>query len=225
MKTPEVLYEDNHLLVVVKPIGMPVQADASGDPDLATVLKAYIKEKYQKPGEVYLGIVHRLDRPVGGVMVFARTSKAAARLSDEIRRGGMDKRYLCAAEGHFAPGAWEDWLLKDAATNTSRVVPPGTPGAKDARLIQETVDEAEGLSLARVELLTGRSHQIRVQFASRGHALWGDARYNPHAKPGQDVALFAAELSFTHPTTKERLTFSARPHGRPWNLFSLERSL
>jgi len=225
VKTPEVLYEDNHLLVVVKPVGIPVQADSSGDPDLAGLLKAYIKEKYAKPGAVYLGIVHRLDRPVGGVMVFARTSKAAGRLSDEIRRGGMDKRYLCAAMGTFEDGEWTDWLLKDPSTNTSRTVPEGTPGAKDARLIQKTLERRDGMSLAEVELLTGRSHQIRVQFASRGHALWGDARYNPDSRPGQDIALFAASLSFTHPTTKERLTFRAEPKGRPWDLFQPERKL
>ncbi len=223
MRTPRILYEDNHILVVVKPKGMPVQADASGDADLATVLKEYIKVKYRKPGAVWLGIVHRLDRPVGGVMVFARTSKAAARLSDEIRRGEMNKRYLCVAKGEFSPGSWEDWLLKDSATNTSRTVPEGTEGAKNASLIQRTIAYEQGLSLTEVELLTGRSHQIRVQFSSRGHALWGDARYNPESKPGQDIALFAAELSFTHPTTKERLTFTASPEGVPWNLFEIER--
>lgn len=223
MRTPRILYEDNHVLVVVKPKGVPVQADASGDEDLATALKEYVKVRYQKPGAVWLGIVHRLDRPVGGVMVFARTSKAASRLSDEIRRGGMDKRYLCVAEGEFAPGRWEDWLLKDNASNTSRTVPEGTEGARDASLIQRTLAFRDGLSLTEVELLTGRSHQIRVQFSSRGHALWGDARYNPNSKPGQDIALFAAGLSFTHPTTKERLTFTASPEGTPWDLFETER--
>ncbi len=217
-----VLYEDNHLLVVVKPAGIPVQADASRDPDLLTLLKAYIAEKYHKPGAVYLGLVHRLDRPVGGVMVFARTSKAAARLSDAVRRGWMDKEYLCVACGAPPEGRYEDWLRKDAASNTSRVVPEGTPGAKDAALVLTPLDRRDGLSLCRVRLLTGRSHQIRVQLASRGTPLWGDARYNPQARPGQDIALFCQSLTFPHPVGGEPVTFSARPQGGVWELFARE---
>jgi len=215
-----VLYEDNHLLVVVKPRGVPVQADESGDPDMATILKAYIKEKYQKPGEVYLGIVHRLDRPVSGVMVFARTSKAASRLSEQIRTESMDKTYLCVARGEFPEGLWEDVLKKDERTHSSRVVKPGTPGGKTAQLIQETLAVKDGFSLCRVKLLTGRSHQIRVQFSSRNHPLWGDARYNPESRPGQDIALFACSLTLRHPTTKEMMTFTAEPTGKPWTWFS-----
>lgn len=218
----DVLYEDNHLLVVVKPVGMPVQADASGDTDLLTALKAYIKEKYQKPGDVYLGLVHRLDRPVGGVMVFARTSKAAARLSDQVRKNQMDKEYLCVACGSPAPGRYEDWLLKDAASNTSRTVRPGTPGAKDAALVLAPLAQRDGLALCRVELITGRSHQIRVQLSSRKTPLWGDARYNPASRPGQDIALFCRSLSFLHPVKKEKVTFTAAPAGGVWDRFAGE---
>jgi len=218
--TPSILYEDNHVLVAVKPKGIPVQGDASGDPDLLSLLKEYIKEKYKKPGAVYLGLVHRLDRPVGGVMVFARTSKAAARLSEQVRTGLMGKDYLCVVQGAPQSGTWRDFLVKDGRTNTSRVASPSDEGAKEAILTEEPVASRDGLTLCRVELKTGRSHQIRVQFSSRGFPLWGDARYNPTAKPGQDIALFAWRLTFNHPTTKERLTFSVLPEGRPWRDFA-----
>ena len=219
------LYEDNHLLVVVKKAGVPVQADESGDPDLLTLLKRDVKERYQKPGEVYLGLVHRLDRPVGGVMVFARTSKAAARLSETIRKEAMGKRYLCVAEGSAEDAELEDWLLKDAKTHSSRVVPAGTPGAKKALLRRRVLAVKDGYSLCEIELLTGRSHQIRVQMAHSGHPLWGDARYNPHAVPGQDIALFCRYLSFPHPVGGRTMTFTALPEGKIWAKFDLSSLL
>jgi 23S rRNA pseudouridine1911/1915/1917 synthase len=215
----KVLYEDNHLLVVDKPVNIPVQADASGDIDLLTMGKAYIKERYAKPGEVFLGLVHRLDRPVGGVVAFARTSKAAARLSEQLRTRDMSRGYLCIVRG--APptrGTLVHWLLKDEKNNTSRVVPEGTPGAKRAELSYETLESLDGLSLLSVHLMTGRSHQIRVQFASQGHALWGDARYGG-GKPGEQIALHAASLTLTHPTTRARMTFRSEiPTVFPWSL-------
>ncbi len=214
-----ILYEDNHLLVVVKPPHIPVQADASGDDDLLTLLKADIKTRYHKPGAVYLGLVHRLDRPVGGVMVFARTSKAAARLSAAIREGRMDKRYLCVACGQCPGGDLTDWLKKDGRTHSSWVADECTPGAKLAKLRYRTMAVREGLSLCDVTLLTGRSHQIRVQMAHSGHPLWGDARYNPAAKPGQDIALFCRSLAFPHPVGGRAMCFTARPEGGIWNLF------
>ena len=213
------LYEDNHLLVVVKPVGMPVQEDESRDPDLLSALKADIKERYQKPGAVYLGLVHRLDRPVGGVMVFARTSKAAARLSQALQEDRMHKEYYCVVKGDCPAGELRDWLLKDEKTHSSRVVPGGTPGAKEARLYREPLAHVEGYTLCRVRLFTGRSHQIRVQMQHSGFPLWGDARYNPAARPGQDIALFAYRLTLPHPVGGAEMSFSARPTGGIWAKF------
>jgi 23S rRNA pseudouridine1911/1915/1917 synthase len=213
------LYEDNHILVVVKPVGIPVQADASGGDDLLSLLKADIKVRYQKPGAVYLGLVHRLDQPVGGVMVFARTSKAAGRLSAALRDGKIKKRYLCVTQADAPGGILADYLLKDTRTYSSRVVPEGTPGAKLARLRYEPLARERGLTLCRVALYTGRSHQIRVQLSHSGYPIWGDARYNPQARPGQDIALFCQSLSFPHPVGGQPVTFSALPSGSPWTFF------
>ena len=219
----EILYEDNHLLAVVKPPNLPVQADRSGDDDLLSIMKRYIGNKYQKPGNVYLGLVHRLDRPVGGVMVLARTSKAAARLSAAFAAHQQDKRYLAVVRGSL-PGRMtlEDDLLKDGATGMVRVVPAGTPGAKHARLCTRPLARREDLTLAEVTLYTGRAHQIRVQHARAGHPLWGDARYGG-GKPGQQIALWAASLEIEHPTRHEPLRFSAPPpDAGAWAMFSPE---
>ena len=207
-----VLYEDNHLLVVEKPANVPVQADASGDEDLLSACKGYIKEKYQKPGEVYLGLVHRLDRPVGGVMVFARTSKAAARLTEQFSAHKARKRYAAIVEGS-APGEGRlaDFLWKDERTNTTSVVPEGTPGAKPARLSYRTLMRADGLSLLDVDLQTGRPHQIRVQLSHSGFPIKGDQRYNPNARVGDQIRLWAYALTIAHPTLKEPMTFYALP--------------
>lgn len=219
MKPLDILYEDNHLLVAVKPCNLPSQADASGDDDMLTLLKAYIKEKYNKPGAVYLGLVHRLDRPAGGVMVFARTSKAAARLSAQMKAGQFRKKYRCVCQGTPPSGALQDWLLKDTRANRVRVVPANTPGAKEARLEVAPLDMREGLTLCAVALDTGRSHQIRVQLAHAGAPLYGDQRYNAGAKPGQQLALWSYQLGFCHPTTGEVLVFQARPQGEIWDNF------
>ena len=207
----DVLYEDNHLLVVVKPPNLPVQADSSGDDDLLSIMKRYVGNKYQKPGNVYLGLVHRLDRPVGGVMVLARTSKAAARLSAAFASHEQDKRYLAVLQGSL-PGeaALEDALLKDGRTGMVRVVPEGTPGSKAARLRTRPLARRGGLTLAEVTLYTGRAHQIRVQHAHAGYPLWGDARYGG-GRPGQQIALWAASLALEHPTRRERMRFAAPP--------------
>ena len=206
-----ILYEDNHVLVCIKPFNVPSQEDASGDEDMLTLLKAYLKEKYQKPGNVYLGLVHRLDRPAGGVMVFAKTSKAASRLSEQVRTGKLDKEYTlcCAKPPQPLSGTMEDYLVKDNAHNTVRTCAKNTPGAKIARLAYQTLKtRADGTALVQVSLFTGRSHQIRVQFASRGCPLLGDARYGAG---GQQLALWSTRLAFDHPTTKERLAFSSPP--------------
>lgn len=218
-----ILYEDNHVLVVVKPVNMPTQQDESRDPDLLNVLKAGVKERYNKPGNVFLGLVQRLDRPVGGVMVFARTSKAASRLSDAVRTGSFRKTYVAVLHGapETPDGTLKHCLLKDANTNTVRVVQPGHPQGKEALLDYRVLSTGERLSLAVVHLRTGRPHQIRVQFAEIGCPLYGDQRYGGRlSEPGQQLALWSAMLGFEHPTTKEPLRFEqAPPDEHPWTLW------
>lgn len=210
----KVLYEDNHIIVVEKPVNIPSQGDKTGDVDMLTIIKDYIKEKYNKPGEVYLGLVHRLDRPTGGVMVFARTSKAASRLSEQVRNKEFEKKYLCIVDGKMEKekGTMKDYLLKNERTNTSKVVPENTKNAKEAILDYEVVkyNEKINLSVVKVSLHTGRHHQIRVQFASRGHSICGDQKYGTRGR-GKQLALWAYYLSFYHPTKKEKLEFEDYP--------------
>ncbi len=212
-----IIYEDNHLLVVEKSINIPVQADSSNDKDLLTILKEYIKQKHHKPGNVYLGLVHRLDRPVGGLMVFAKTSKAASRLSEQVRTNKLKKTYYAILEGKANKNdTLVDKLLKDTKINMVKVDDKG----KEAILSYELLEYKEPYSLVKVDLKTGRSHQIRVQFSSRNLPLYGDQRYNKNAKVGEQIALFAKEITFTHPTTKEELTFKLDlPNRKPWNYF------
>lgn len=222
MPEPEILYEDNHLLIAVKPPGIPSQGDSSGDADMLTILKQYIKEKYRKPGDVYLGLVHRLDRPAGGVMAFARTSKAASRLSEQIRGDGFQKEYICICAGSPPGGRLEHWLIKNERTNNVTANLTEQPGSQWAALEYEPLKTVEGLTLCRVRLITGRPHQIRVQFAAIGHPLWGDQRYNPKAVPGQWLALWSRSIELTHPTKKERMKFECLPedsHGTIWGMF------
>lgn len=216
-KMNKVIYEDNHLLVVEKPQNVLVQADNTNDLDLLTSLKKYIKEKYNKPGEVYLGLVHRLDRPVGGVMVFARTSKSALRLSNMIRLGEFEKTYLAIVEGKVpGEGVFEDYLLKLENENKTIVDKKG----KYSKLSYKLLSSKNGLSLVKIKLDTGRSHQIRVQFSSRGFALWGDQKYNSKAKVGEQIALWAYEIKFKHPVREELMDFKCNPPmNEPWNLF------
>lgn len=214
-----IIYEDNHLLVVEKPINIPVQEDESKDLDLLTMLKDYIKKRDNKPGNVYLGLVHRLDRPVGGVMVFAKTSKCASRLSEQIRNRVMKKEYYAACMGKLDnSGTFKDKLLKDEKNNIVKVNERG----KEAILDYELVDYKDNMSLVKINLKTGRSHQIRVQFSSRGHALYGDQKYNKNAKVGEQIALFEYSLTLIHPITKEELTFKLDlPNKYPWNEFRI----
>lgn len=221
-----IFYEDNHLLVVEKPANLPVQADSSGDDDLLNILKRYIGEKYNKPGAVYLGLVHRLDRPVGGVMVFAKTSKAASRLSETFRTHEQDRRYLAVVEGILAKETeLEDHLIKDSKSGMVKVVQTGTLGAKSARLITSPLAAKENLTLTEVRLFTGRSHQIRVQHAHINHPLWGDIRYG-HGKPGRQIALWAYSITLTHPTLKTELRFVSKPKtSKAWKMFEPDISI
>lgn len=212
-----VIYEDNHLLVVEKPINIPVQADDSKDLDLLTMLKNHIKIRDKKPGNVYLGLIHRLDRPVGGIMVFAKTSKCASRLSEQIRTRTFKKTYYAVVENKVdKEGKFIDRLLKDTKKNIVRINDKG----KTSVLNYNLVSYKENLSLVKIDLQTGRSHQIRVQFSSRGYPLYGDQKYNKNAKVGEQIALFASSITFNHPITKKSLTFSLNlPNRKPWNIF------
>lgn len=219
-----ILYEDNHLLVIEKPINIPVQEDRSGDDDLLSLLKADIKIREQKPGNVFLGLVHRLDRPVGGVMVFAKTSKAASRLSDAIRKNEFERSYLAVVRGRpkHTSGRLEHYLYKDTRKNIVHAVDKNHKQAKKAILEYETRANQDDLSLLSVKLLTGRSHQIRVQLATSGWPLYGDQKYGQNVnRPGQQIALWAHTLAFPHTTTKEMKTFqSLPPNNNPWYLWS-----
>ena len=212
----KILYEDNHLLVVVKPVNVPVCEDESKDEDLLNILKKYLKEKYNKPGNVYLGLVHRLDRPVSGVMVFAKTSKAASRLSEQIRLKEFKKEYHAIVIGKVDKGIYKDNLLKDKKTNITKVDKNG----KVSILEYELVKYVDNYSLVKINLKTGRSHQIRVQFSYHNHPLVGDNKYNKIEVKKIPVCLFANKLTFYHPITKEELIFEEQlPNYYPWNLF------
>jgi len=213
MNKLKVLYEDNHCIVVIKPAGIPSQSDKTGDTDMLTLVKAYIKEKYNKPGEVYLGLVHRLDRMTEGLMVFARTSKGASRLSEAIREGNFKKEYLAVVQGNLeGRGHLENYLFKDERTNTSSVVGQDKKGAKLASLDYTVVGNANfkgnEYTYVRIKLHTGRHHQIRVQMSYIGHPLYGDVKYG--GVKG-DLALFACSLKFIHPTKDDIMEFNAMP--------------
>lgn len=214
MEKLNVLYEDNHIIVVVKPVNIPSQGDKTGDVDMLTIIKDYLIKKYNKPGDAYLGLVHRLDRPTGGVMVFAKTSKAASRLSEQVRNHEFKKSYLAIVDGKMEQnkGTFKDYLLKNEKTNLSKVVPDNTKNAKEAILDYEVVkyNDEINMSVIKVDLHTGRHHQIRVQFASRNHSLNGDQKYGTRGR-GKQLCLWAYKLSFKHPTTKEELTFENYP--------------
>jgi len=212
-----IIYEDNHILVVEKKINVPVQEDSSNDEDLLNILKKYIKEKYNKPGNVYLGLVHRLDRPVGGIMVFAKTSKAASRLSEQIRENKVKKMYLAVVEGSLPKkGILKDKILKNKELNKVIISEKG----KEASLDYEVISKKDNLNLVKINLHTGRPHQIRIQFSSRGNALYGDQKYNKNSKIGQQIALFAYSLEFIHPVTKGKMVFKLeKPKRYPFSIF------
>ena len=210
----KVIYEDNHIIVVEKMINVPSQADKTEDEDMLSIIKKYLKEKYNKPGNVYLGLVHRLDRPVGGVMVFAKTSKAASRLSEEVRKKTFKKEYLVICNGKMEKekDTLVDYLWKDEKNNRSYVVKKKKKNAKQAILDYEVLkyDKKQNLSLLKINLHTGRHHQIRVQLSSRMHAIYGDSKYHGRGK-GNPICLWAYKLTIIHPITKKEMTFEALP--------------
>ncbi len=230
----EILYEDNHVVVAVKPPGVLSQPDGSPAPDMLALLKAYLKDKYAKPGDVFLGLVHRLDRPVGGVMVFARTSKGASRISAQIREHGLEKRYLAVVHGRPAleSGVLTARLQKDPRTNTVRRLGEGEDGfegdptanlPRDASLSYRMLATAPGpISLLEIALETGRSHQIRAQLSDAGLPILGDRRYGLATDDFEDIALWAFRIGFDAPTRMERIVVQEPPPvGRePWCRFA-----
>ena len=222
-----IVYEDNHLLVVIKPQNIASQKDVSGDKDMQTLCKEYLKEKYQKPGEAYCGLVHRLDRPTGGLMVFAKTSKCAERLSKQIREEEMQKEYLTVVVGHpkYQTDYLVNYLKKDEKNNVVKVVPQLETGAKKAEMTYKVLEENEKLSLVRCELMTGRSHQIRVQMANIGCPVFGDVKYKGDIAHGWNLALWSYKLCFEHPITKKAMTFVSYPDkdDMPWKYFNFAK--
>lgn len=228
----EILHEDADIIVCVKPFGMPAQGDKSRDTDLLSFLKNHIFEEEELEEEPYLAMVHRLDRPVGGIMVFAKNQRAAARLSDQVQDGTMVKFYQAILTGELPDeyGMLEDYLVKDGKTNTSKIVKKGTKGAKKAQLEYEVLDVFETdqgiLSYVLIELITGRHHQIRVQMAGRGAGIYGDTKYNPQfaktKKKYQQIALFATRLEFEHPVTGEHMVFKCEPEGDAFDVIELD---
>jgi len=209
--TLHILLEDNHLLAVAKPAGMLSMGDDTGDDSVADQAKQYLKRKYNKPGNVFLGVVHRLDRPVSGVLLFARTSKAASRLSDQFRRGAVSKRYVAVVEGQVreSAGLLTDWLHKDREKNHVSVVTKAVRDAKECRLEYQVLSCDKSSTTVGLRPLTGRSHQIRVQLANQGHPIVGDLRYGADDPLGHRILLHAQQLEFEHPTQKTRIVVEA----------------
>ena len=211
MNKLNVLYEDNHIIVVEKKENILSQSDSTGDIDLLTMVKYYAKQKYNKPGNVYIGLVHRLDRPVGGIMAFARTSKAAKRLNEQIKSNEFKKTYLAILDGKLETKKAElvNYLYKDGKTHTSMIVDENHKNAKLSKLEYEVIDYIDDKTLVKINLLTGRHHQIRLQFKNIGYPLYGDQLYGN--KTGEQIRLYAYKLEFNHPTTKEKLEFKLLP--------------
>ena len=214
MQKLKIIYEDNHIIVVEKPPNIPSQSDKTGDMDMLTIIKKYIKEKYNKPGNVYLGLVHRLDRPVGGVMIFAKTSKAASRLSNQVREKVFKKEYMAVVDGKFTKkeGTLVDYLYKDERNNISKVVNKDKKNAKKAILDYKVLvyNEVKNLSLIKINLHTGRHHQIRVQLSNFKHSIFGDQKYGTRGR-GKQIALWAYKLTIEHPITKKKMEFEDLP--------------
>lgn len=228
MKKLTVLHEDEDILVCMKPMGVPAQSDKTRDPDMITLVKKYLFDKGETDEEPYVGLVHRLDRPVGGLMVFARNQEAAADLSSQMLDGIFEKYYQAVLTGEMGEeeGIMKDYLLRDGKTNTSKVVPKGVKGAKKAELEYEVLDVIETeqgvFSYVLIHLLTGRHHQIRVQCASRGVGIYGDTKYNllfqKVKRAYKQIGLYSTRIEFEHPATGERMVFKAEPEGEAFDM-------
>lgn len=229
MENLTVLYEDNQIVVVIKPQNVPTMADESGDKDMLTLVKEYIKEKYNKPGEAFIGLVHRLDRPTGGIMVFARNSKSAKRLSEQFQTHSVEKVYYAVTNGVVKLKSQKlvNYLKKDEKENIVKIVPMSESGAKKAELVYNYLEDDEKESLLEVKILTGRSHQIRLQLSNIGYPLVGDVKYGKAKGKTSQLGLWAGKLAFDHPTTKQRLVFMASPDTtkEPWKHFDFEKYL
>lgn len=219
MNNIKILYEDNQILVVLKPINILSQSDITGNDDMLTILKKYIKEKYNKPGNVYLGLVHRLDKPTGGIMVFARTSKAANRLSEQIKNKTFKKSYLAVIHNNIKD---EDTFIDYLKKIETKSYITNKDDGKYAELNYKKIDynKKENLSLIKIDLKTGRNHQIRLQFSSRGYPLYGDNKYG--IDKNKNLGLYAYKLEFIHPTTKEKLVFENYPDYNPFTMFKIK---
>lgn len=225
MENLKIVYEDNHLLVVIKPQNVLSQGDETNDKDLMQIIKEYLKETRKKTGEVFLALLHRLDRPTGGLMVFAKTSKAASRMSAIIRENKVEKKYLAVLVG--TPIYKTDYLIhhlkKDEKQNIVSVVPQLEDGAKKAELKYKVLDSTDKLSLIEVELITGRSHQIRVQMSTIGNPVFGDVKYGGNISKGWNLALWSYKLTFEHPVSHKFMNFISYPPEVevPWKYFKI----
>lgn len=224
----DVIFEDNQILVAIKPQNIPTQLDSSNDPDMLSQLKEYLVKKYNKPGQAYLGLVHRLDRPTGGVMVFAKTSKSAERLCNQIKTDEFEKTYFTVVNGtpRLKQSRLINYLKKDEKNNIVKICPQYEDGAKEAVLDYQVLETVGDKSLVKINLQTGRSHQIRVQMSNIGCPVVNDVKYGAKSTKG-NLALWATILKFTHPVTKQRLTYKVCPPAdlAPWNLFNIEKYL
>ena len=222
-----VLYEDNQIIVVIKPQNVPSQEDGSGDEDMLSMVKEYIKEKYDKPGEAFVGLVHRLDRPTGGIMVFARNSKSAARLSSQFASRDVKKTYyaITTAIPKSKTGHLVHNLKKDEKNNIVKIVPISEEGSKKAELDYTVLQTSGDMALVEVKPLTGRGHQIRVQFAGINCPLYGDNKYGKEkTKASKNLGLWAGRIEFNHPTTKQRMVFACPPDNVPaWSNFYMDK--
>lgn len=220
-----VVYEDNHIIIVNKKSGEIVQGDKTGDKPLSDIVKEYIKEAYAKPGNVFLGVVHRLDRPVSGLVVFARTSKALSRLNDMFRTGDVHKTYWALTKNRpqQSEDTIESWLVRNEKQNKSYSYDHEKPGAKKAILKYKVIGASDNYTLIEVKLLTGRHHQIRCQLASIGCPIKGDLKYGAkRSNPDGSISLLAHRVEFTHPVSKQPICVEAPlPDAPEWQAFNL----